>query len=340
MPSRCGGKWVQVCEETSVLRDLWEDLPASQRLFGRLHASQSRGQEKNKQWSKRVHAPVVGLHWVTRRVNTQKLVIKTCSGKAARRRTKWKSIARSRQTILIPMPEEHRVLISGDSVQAKLQAMDDEKAALLAAKRQFLPLQSRIEKQKQYSERIFKDIEKRWQARLEIVQRWIEANQASETAHENHVQTKQEMAQLLADQTAENAKSVDQGKPEVQAHKRQWASFQTRMRFLNVSNLSWRCKAMAATSCRNSSWRLGRQKTMSNRSARSWYVQCSSWKLERRPSRQIQRTTVTRGTTWVRMTKPTLIQKHQDFNDMSVEGQETVQRSLSNANHERKRLAK
>ena len=64
--------------------------------------------------------------------------------------------------VLIPMPEEHRVLIYGDSVQAKLQAMDDEKAALLAAKRQFLSLQSRIEKQKRYSERIFKDIEKRW----------------------------------------------------------------------------------------------------------------------------------------------------------------------------------
>ena len=95
--SRCGGKWVQVWEETSVLEDLWEDLPASQRLFGRLHASQS-GQEKKKLWSKRVHAPVVGLHWVTRSVNTQKLVIKTCSGKAARRRTQWKSIARSRLT--------------------------------------------------------------------------------------------------------------------------------------------------------------------------------------------------------------------------------------------------
>ena len=60
--------------------------------------------------------------------------------------------------------------------------MDDEKAALLAAKRQFLPLQNRIEKQKRYSERIF--------VRLEIVQKWIEADQALETAHENHVQTK------------------------------------------------------------------------------------------------------------------------------------------------------
>ena len=140
--------------------------------------------------------------------------------------------------VLITLPKEHRVLIDGDSVQSKLQTVGNEKAALLAAKRQFLPLQRRIEKQKQYSERIFEDIDKRRQARLEIVQKCIETNQASETADENHVQTKQEMAQLLAEQTAENAKSVDQGKPEVQAHKRQWASFQTRMRSLSVSNLS------------------------------------------------------------------------------------------------------
>ena len=49
------------------------------------------------------------------------------------------------------------------------------------------------------------------------MQKWIDADQALETAHENHVQTKQEMAQLLAEQTAENAKSVDQEKPGVQA---------------------------------------------------------------------------------------------------------------------------
>ena len=68
--------------------------------------------------------------------------------------------------------------------------MNDDKAALLAAKRQFLPVHSRIEKQKRYSERIFKDIEKRRQVHLEIVQKWIEADHALEMAHENHVQTK------------------------------------------------------------------------------------------------------------------------------------------------------
>ena len=56
--------------------------------------------------------------------------------------------------ILTNMPDEHKSLIYGDSLKAKMQSWDDEKVALLAAKRQFLPLQSRIEKQKNYLERI------------------------------------------------------------------------------------------------------------------------------------------------------------------------------------------
>ena len=35
------------------------------------------------------------------------------------------------------MPEEHRALIYGDSFKSKMQSLDDEKAASLAAKRQF-----------------------------------------------------------------------------------------------------------------------------------------------------------------------------------------------------------
>ena len=45
--------------------------------------------------------------------------------------------------ILTNMPEEYRVLIHGDSFKSKMQSLDDEKSVLLAAKRQFLPLQSR-----------------------------------------------------------------------------------------------------------------------------------------------------------------------------------------------------
>ena len=56
------------------------------------------------------------------------------------------------------------MLIYSDSLKSKMQWMDDEKAALLAAKRQFLPLQSRIGKQKNYVERVSKDIEKKQQS--------------------------------------------------------------------------------------------------------------------------------------------------------------------------------
>ena len=58
------------------------------------------------------------------------------------------------QKILTNMPEEHRTLIYGDSFKSKMESLDDEKAALLASKRQFLSLQSRIHKKKNYLERI------------------------------------------------------------------------------------------------------------------------------------------------------------------------------------------
>ena len=45
--------------------------------------------------------------------------------------------------ILTNMPEEHRTLIYGDSFKSRMESLDDEKAALLVAKRQSLPLQSR-----------------------------------------------------------------------------------------------------------------------------------------------------------------------------------------------------
>ena len=64
------------------------------------------------------------------------------------------------------MPEEHTVLIHGDSFHSKLQTTDDEKAALLAAEKQFLPL---------------------------------------ETANENDVHARQGMTHLEAEQTSENA---------------------------------------------------------------------------------------------------------------------------------------
>ena len=119
--------------------------------------------------------------------------------------------------ILTNMPDEHKSLIYGDSLKAKMQPLDDEKVALLAAKRQFLPLQSRIEKQKNYLERISREIEAKQQHRLEILQKWIEADQELDAAHAKQVQAKHEMSILVAEQTAENAKAVNQGTSGIQS---------------------------------------------------------------------------------------------------------------------------
>ena len=98
-----------------------------------------------------------------------------------------------------------------------MEALDDEKAALLAAKRQFLPLQSRIDKQKHYLERVSKEIESKQKKRLEILQKWIEADQELEAANAKQIQAKQEMTLLVAEQSAKNATTVNQGNPGFQS---------------------------------------------------------------------------------------------------------------------------
>ena len=76
-------------------------------------------------------------------------------------------------------------------------------------------LQSRIEKQKNYLERVSKEIESKQKKRLEILQKWI---QELEAANAKQIKAKHEMAILVAEQTAENAKTVHQGNPGFQNH--------------------------------------------------------------------------------------------------------------------------
>ena len=54
--------------------------------------------------------------------------------------------------------------------------------------------------------------------RLEILQEWIEADQELEAANSKQTHAKHEMAMLVAEQTAETAKAVNQGIPGVQTH--------------------------------------------------------------------------------------------------------------------------
>ena len=98
-----------------------------------------------------------------------------------------------------------------------MQSFDDEKVALLAAKRQFPPLQSRIDKQKNYLLRVSKEIESKQKKLLEILPKMIEADQDVEAVNAEQIQAKLEMALLVAGQTAENAKTVNQGNPGFQS---------------------------------------------------------------------------------------------------------------------------
>ena len=182
--------------------------------------------------------------------------------------------------ILTNMPDEHKSLIYGDSLKAKMQSLDDEKVALLAAKRQFLPLQSRIVKQKNYLERTSREIETKQQHRLEILQKWIEADQELDAAHAKQVQAKHEMSILVAEQTAENAKAVNQGTSFIQSLSSPSNPDSTHNRpSSQCSNLFSRCKTWGATALLNSSWPLGRQMRKSRKLARSWHKQCGNWKV-------------------------------------------------------------
>ena len=117
------------------------------------------------------------------------------------------------RNILTSLPEEHRATMYGDSVQSKMTSLDDEKAALLATKRQIFPLRCQVEKQNVYLERLTKDIGKQQQTRLEVLQIWIEADQELEAVNANQIQAKEEMAALVAEQAAENANAVNQELP-------------------------------------------------------------------------------------------------------------------------------
>ena len=176
------------------------------------------------------------------------------------------------------------------------------KLPLLAAKRQFLPLQSRIEKQKNYLERVSKEIESKQKKRLEILQKWIEADQELEAANAKQIQAKHKMAMLVAEQTAENAKTVNEGNPGCQTH-------HVRIHVLiklhdkqvsQCSNPFSRCKAWGATVFRNSSWRLARLRRMSRKSVRLWHRQCGNWKQGTRPLNLVPRRTVSRAKWWAR----------------------------------------
>ena len=115
--------------------------------------------------------------------------------------------------ILTNMPKEHKTLIYADSFKSKMESLDDETAVLLAAKKgNSHPCKVGSTNRKT----IWSESRKRSNRNkkcLEILKTWIEADLELEAANAKQMQAKQEMALLVAEQSAEHAKTVDQVNP-------------------------------------------------------------------------------------------------------------------------------
>ena len=168
--------------------------------------------------------------------------------------------------ILTNMPEKHRAM----------QSLDDEKAALLAARRQFLPFQRRIEKQKNNLERVSKEIDSKQRKRLEILQTWIEADLELEQPTSNRYKPSMRWRCWWLNRLQKTHKlSVK----EIQGFRiTRPDSFLIKLHskpFSRCSNPFSQCKERGATVFRNSSCQLARLRMMSRKSVRLWHRQCS-----------------------------------------------------------------
>ena len=103
------------------------------------------------------------------------------------------------------------------------------------------------------------------------------------------------------EQSAENARTVNQGNPRFQSHMSGSISDQVAQHtVLSVSSPFSRCKAWSATVSRNSSWRLAQPRRMSRKSARLLHRQCGHWRQGSRPLNLVPRRTASRAKWWAR----------------------------------------
>ena len=147
----------------------------------------------------------------------------------------------------------------------------------LDRQKQLLPLQSRIEKQKVYLERLSKDIGKKQQAHLEILQKWIEADQELGQPMPHKFKTSSTWRLRWQSKQPKTTKLLIRSSQGLN-HKRR-APCQTKRRSSpssQCSNLSLRCKAKAETVFRK--LMAARRKRRSRTSVRSWHTQCVNWK--------------------------------------------------------------
>ena len=158
----CGGTWVHSWEEASHVQD-WKTFSRPNVTLSDFLPARSDNKKRN---SSRHASPAISQRssWVS----WSDSVLEDCAeSRQAEINKKIKANDKLRK-ILTNMLEERRVLVYGDNCRSKMQSLEDEKAALLAAERQFLPLQSWIEKTEELSGASRKRLSKQ-QKRLEIL---------------------------------------------------------------------------------------------------------------------------------------------------------------------------
>ena len=233
---------------------------------------------------------------VIHHASNQKRTVKMQSWRTAQKPIRPRSTRRSRQT-----SENSHENVYGDSFKSKMESLDDEKAALLAAKKQIIPLQSRIDKQKNYLDGVSKEIESKQKKRLEILQQLIEADQELEAANAKQMQAKQEMAMLVFEQSAENATTVNEGNPGFHSHMSGPISDQVAQHtVLSVLKSVLSTKSMGCHGVSEQLMAAGANERMLRKSARLWHRQCGHWRQGSPPLNLVPRRIASRAKWWAR----------------------------------------
>ena len=155
--------------------------------------------------------------------------------------------------IFVNMPEEHKVLTYGDSFSSNMQSLDVQKTIPNQSKARLKNRRIVWSESQRRSRRNSRNV---WKS----FKKSIEADQELEAANSKQTQAKHKMAILVAEQTAENAKTVHPGIPVVRSHTTGSTSDESAqqtilsgfksvvlMQSMECHSVSWRLMAAGAT---------------------------------------------------------------------------------------------
>ena len=168
---------------------------------------------------------------------------------------------------------------------------------------------------------------------MEILQKWIEADQELDAAHAKQVQAKHERSILVAEQTAENAKAVNQGTSGIQslsypdAQQTILSVFKSVLSMQNMGCHSVAEQLMAAVATDEEVKKISQVMAQTVR------------KLEGGSNIPEPRIEMPKPACEVVVLEADLPSCIPGYSSMDIEGQEAIKRSLSNAATEKRRLA-